>query len=106
MRPYHIFLGVLAAIFGGLLFLDVILTTAILNLGGTELNPVMQIVVENPYLHLIVKFIFAGFVIWIACRAEHMKEYSGAIFLIAVCSLFLIVFIHNIQVFLMEWLRY
>lgn len=100
MRPYHIFLGVLAAIFGGLLFLDVLMTTAILNLGGTELNPVMRFVVNNPYLHMIVKFIFAGFVIWVVSRAEQMKEYSGALFLIAVCSLFMIVFIHNIHVFM------
>lgn len=100
MRPYYIFLGILAAIFGGLLFLDVILTTAILNIGGTELNPAMQFVVGNPYLHLVVKFVFAGFVIWMASRAEQVKEYSGVLFLIAVCSLFLIVFIHNIQVFM------
>jgi len=33
-------------------------------------------------------------------RAEQTKEYSGALFLIAVCSLFLIVFIHNIRVFM------
>lgn len=100
MRPYHIFLGILAAVFGGLLFLDVILTTTILNLGGIELNPIMRFVVEYPFIHLIVKFIFAGFVIWMVSRAEQMKEYSGALFLIAVCSLFLIVFIHNIRVFM------
>lgn len=100
MRPYYISLGILAAIFGGLLFLDVILTTAILNMGGTELNPAMQFVVGNPYLHLIVKFIFAGFVLWIVSRAEQVEEYSGVLFLIAVCSLFLIVFIHNIHVFI------
>ena len=76
------------------------MTTAILNLGGTELNPVMRFVVDNPYLHMIVKFIFAGFVMWVVSRAEQVKEYSGALFLIAVCSLFLVVFVHNIQVFI------
>ena len=100
MRPYPIFLGILAAIFGGLLILDVLMTSVILNMGGTELNPAMQAVVGNPYLHLVVKFVFAGFVIWIVSRAEQVKEYSGAIFLIAVCSLFLIVFVHNIHVFI------
>ena len=100
MRPYHIFLGILAVLLGGLLFLDILLTTAILNLGGTELNPAMQFVVGNPYLHLIVKLIFAGFVIWMVSQSEQVKEYSGALLMIAVCSLFLIVFVHNIRVFM------
>jgi len=100
MRPYHLFIGILAIILGGLLFLDILTTTAILNLGGVELNPVMQFVVENPYLHLIVKFIFAGFMIVMVSRAEEIKEHSGALLLIAVCSLFLVVVVHNIQVFL------
>lgn len=100
MRPYHLILGTLAVIFGGLLFLDVLTTTIILRMGGSELNPAMQFIVDNPCLHLIVKFIFAGFVIWMVSRAEHMKEYSGAVILLAVCTMFFIVVIHNIHLYL------
>ncbi|MGC9435812.1 MAG: DUF5658 family protein [Methanomicrobiales archaeon] len=100
MRPYHLFVGMLIGILGMLLFLDVLTTTLILDLGGTELNPVMQPVVGNPLIHLGVKVTFAGFVMFIMIRAERMVEYSGAAILTAVCSFFGVVFVHNLWFFI------
>lgn len=99
-KAYQIMIGALFALLGGLLVLDVLLTTIILRLGGFEMNPVMAWIVQNPYLHLGVKCAFAGFIIYVAGRAEEMKEYSGAIILMAVCAFFMVVFVHNLAIFM------
>lgn len=98
-KAYQIILGALFALLGGLLLLDVLLTTIILRLGGFEMNPVMAWIVQNHYIHLGVKCAFAGFIIYVAGRAEELKEYSGALILIAVCAFFIVVFVHNLAVF-------
>jgi len=100
MEHYSLFLGTLIGILSMLLFLDVLTTTMILNLGGCELNPLMLVVVRNPFLHLGVKAAFALFVVFITVRAERMVEYSGAAILAVVCSFFAIVFAHNIRFFI------
>lgn len=99
-KAYKIFLGALFALLGGLLLLDVLLTTLILGLGGFEMNPVMAWIVQNPYIHLGVKCAFAGFIIYVAGRAEELKEYSGALILMGVCAFFIVVFVHNLAVFI------
>ncbi|MDH7509424.1 MAG: DUF5658 family protein [Methanolinea sp.] len=98
-KAYQIFMGALFVLLGGLLALDVLLTTLILGLGGFEMNPVMAWVVQNPYIHIGVKCAFAGFIIYMAGRAEELKEYSGALIVMAVCAFFMVVFVHNLAVF-------
>jgi hypothetical protein len=99
-KAYQILLGALFALLGGLLLLDVLLTTLIPGLGGFEMNPVMAWVVQNPWIHLGVKCAFAGFIIVMVGRAEELEEYSGALVLVAVCAFFLVVFVHNLVVIL------
>jgi len=101
MRIYQVILFVLTVLLGGLLLLDVLFTTLILSLGGYEMNPAMAEVVKNPFLHLAIKGAFAGFVIVIAGRAEELREHSGALVLTVACAFFLVVFIHNLRVFVL-----
>lgn len=91
-------LGIFSAILAGLLLIDIVTTTMILNRGGTELNPLMAVIVSYPWLHLIIKLIFAIFVVLLAFRAENLKQHSGVVILIAACTIFLVVAIHNIRV--------
>lgn len=100
MNLYCILILVLSVIFAGLLFLDVLTTTLILDLGGSELNPTMKYIADHPYLHLLVKLLFAGFVVLMVCRVEQIKKHSGIVILIAVCTIFLVVVVHNFRVFL------
>ncbi|MBP2134115.1 hypothetical protein J2128_002081 [Methanomicrobium sp. W14] len=100
MNIYCFIVGFLFIVLSGLLAIDILTTTVILDLGGSELNPVMDFVVHDPYLHFLVKLLFAVFVIIVACRAEHLKERSGVLIMICVCTLFFVVAAHNIAVLL------
>ena len=104
MNVYCSIVMVLAAVFAGLLVIDVFTTTLVLNMGGTELNPLMVGIANQPWLHLLVKTLFAVFVVLIACQAEHIKQHSGAVILIAACSMFLVVAVHNIRVVFFSFL--
>ncbi|MBN1433076.1 MAG: hypothetical protein JW931_09935 [Methanomicrobiaceae archaeon] len=96
VNVYCFILGFITAVFACLLLIDVVTTTLILNAGGTELNPMMTGIVNHPWLHILVKTLFAIFVVLVACRAEQLEEHSGAVILIAACSIFFVVAIHNI----------
>ncbi|WP_048148769.1 DUF5658 family protein [Methanolacinia paynteri] len=98
MNIYCSILTILTAVFAGLLVIDVFTTTLVLNMGGTELNPLMAGIANQPWLHILIKTLFAIFVVILACRAEHLKQHSGAVILIAACSMFLVVAVHNIRV--------
>jgi hypothetical protein len=98
VNVYCSILVILTAVFAGLLLIDVFTTTLVLNMGGTELNPLMAGIADYPWLHLLVKTLFAVFVVLVVCQAEHLKQHSGAVILIAVCSMFLVVAVHNIRV--------
>jgi glucan phosphoethanolaminetransferase (alkaline phosphatase superfamily) len=100
MNIYCFIVGFLFAVLSGLLLVDILTTTVILSFGGTELNPVMNYVVHDTFLHFIVKLIFAIFVIIVACRAEHLKERSGVLIMICVCTLFFVAAVHNLSVIL------
>ncbi|WP_421910094.1 DUF5658 family protein [Methanolacinia petrolearia] len=67
-------------------------------MGGSELNPLMIDIVSHPWLHSIVKFIAALFVIAVACYTERLKKNAGATILVIACSIFLLVVAHNVCV--------
>ena len=104
MNVYCSVLTILTAVFAGLLVIDVFTTTLVLNMGGTELNPLMAGIASYPWLHILIKTLFAVFVVLLACQAEHIKQHSGAVILIAACSMFLVVAVHNIRVVLFTFL--
>ena len=92
------FLGFLSIVLAGLFLADVVTTALILEMGGSELNPLMIDIVGHPWLHSVVKFIAALFVVAVACYADHIKKNAGAVILIIACSIFLVVVAHNICV--------
>ena len=104
MNVYYSLLEVLTAVFTVLLVIDVFTTTLVLNMGGTELNPLMGGIADQPWLHILIKTLFAMFVVILACQAERLKQHSGVIILIAACSMFLVVAVHNIRVVLFSFL--
>ena len=92
------FLGFLSVILAGLFLADVITTALILEMGGSELNPLMIDIVSHPWLHSVVKFIAALLVIAVACYTERLKKNAGAAILFIACSIFLLVVAHNVCV--------
>ena len=90
-------LGFLVA---ALLFWDAITTSLILGLGGYELNPVMIQIVQDPYVHLAFKILFAFLIVLISINAERKVPLSGSAFLCSIVVIYGIVIWNNVNVLL------
>lgn len=81
-----------------LFFWDALTTTLILGLGGHELNPVMVLIVQNPYVLIAFKFLFAVLVAFIAMHADRKVPASGSAFLCSVMLMYGFVIWNNVTV--------
>lgn len=91
-------LPILGCIVAALFFLDALTTALIIGLGGYEMNPAMVLMVQNPYVHVAFKFVFAFAVVLIALYAERRVPLSGSIFLCAVAVIYGFVIWNNFNV--------
>lgn len=91
-------LPILIFIVAALFFLDALTTFLILGLGGSELNPVMVMIVQNPYILTAFKFLFAALVGLIALDAEKRVPASGSGFLCAITLIYGFVIWNNVSV--------
>lgn len=91
-------LPILGCIIAALFFLDTLTTALILGLGGYEMNPAMVLIVQNPYVHVAFKFVFAFVVVLIALYAERKVPLSGSVFLCLVALIYGFVIWNNFSV--------
>lgn len=82
---------ILAALF----LLDILTTQLILWLGGIELNPAMNGMVENPLIHFAIKAVTLSLIIFVSLVAETRIRGSSIAFYGILITLYLFVIINN-----------
>ncbi|MFY9981712.1 MAG: DUF5658 family protein [Methanoregula sp.] len=90
----------LSLILADLFLLDIFTTQLILNMGGTELNPMMAGVVTMPFLHILLKIGIIICVIPVALNAEARVKGSGMVLYASLIIMYTIVVLNNTTVLL------
>ena len=89
-----------------LFFMDILTTQIILRMGGMELNPVMGVIVSNPWIHIALKSAILFLIIGVSLIAEKKVRGSSMVLYCSIVSLYLFVVVNNVFVILPGLMRF